>query len=98
MRMLGSASAIRPRLKSLHAAHGPYVASLRPEAVKQDPLSIRGPDGVVDSHIRVGKFVDYFMSAKGWGSPPPTDAFIVAGLPLPGQTQKTPRPSPAPGI
>src|ERR1700735_3050734 len=56
---------VSPRFKSLHATHSPDVTSLWPEAIKQDPLSIRRPDGVVDPYVGVGEFVHHLrISAR----------------------------------
>src|SRR5215469_9555387 len=42
----------------LHSAYSPDVASLRTEAVEHHPPAVRRPDGIVDPHARIGKFVN----------------------------------------
>src|ERR1700683_2505749 len=70
MGMEGLASPVRLRFKLLHAAHSPDVASLWPEAIKQDPLPIRRRDGIVNSDVGVGKLADHFrISAAHWRNP-----------------------------
>ena len=59
-----------PHFKSLHSGHNPDVASLWSETVEQNPIPIRRPYWVVNSHIRVGKLVDLFRLPRiDWRDP-----------------------------